>query len=161
MRSIIKSIVVGAILALGFSTAMATAAGNPFIGTWKLSTAKSTSTGTDPWPTSETRVFSESDQGVMLTTKTVAADGKESTVGGNSTKWDGVPHAISGDPVADMVAVKRLGERMLEYTLTKAGKTVDRGTAVVSNDGKTLAFYGRAAGPKGAPVYYHEVCDRN
>jgi len=92
---------------------------------------------------------------------TTAADGKQGTVGGNPTKWDGMAHAISGDPTADKVTVKRLGERTVEYTLTKAGKTVDRGMAAVSNDGKTLAFYGRAAGPKGAQIYYHEVCDRS
>jgi uncharacterized Zn-binding protein involved in type VI secretion len=65
---------------------------------------------------------------VVLLIKTTASNGKKITVGGNPTKWDGMP-------------VKRRSERTVECTLTKAGAIVDSGTAVVSIDGKTLTLY--------------------
>jgi hypothetical protein len=161
MQSVMKTMVAGAILAIGMGAAVAAAAANPFVGKWTMNNAKSTSTGTDPSPKSQIRVFSESDQGVVLTTTTTAADGKKSTDIGKSVKWDGLPHAETGNGGgADMVAVKRLGERTVGYTLTKAGTTVDSGTGAVSNDGKTLSLYGTAAGPKGEQIHYHLVYDR-
>ena len=156
MHSMMKSIVVGAVLALGMAAAAANAADNPFIGTWKQINAKSTSTGTDPWPKSVTMVFTESDQGVALTTKTTAADGKKSTDVGKPIKWDGAPHAITGDPAVDAVSAKKLGERTLEYTFTKAGKTVQSGTGSISNDGKTMTLTGKVTTPNGE-VYYNLV----
>jgi uncharacterized Zn-binding protein involved in type VI secretion len=161
MQSVMKTMAVGAILAIGMGAAVATAAANPFVGTWSMNNAKSTSTGTDPSPRSQIRVYSESEQGVVLTTTTTAADGKKSTDIGKPVKWDGMPHADTGGGAgADTVAVKRLGERMVEYTISKAGTTIQSGTAAVSDDGKSLTFYGKATGAKGEQIAYHQVYDR-
>lgn len=159
MHSMMKSIVVGAVLALGLGAVVANAADNPFVGTWKESNTKSTSTATDPWPKSVIRIFSESDQGIALTTKTTAADGKKSTEADKPIKWDGLPKALTGDPNVDTIAVKSLGERTIEYTFAKAGKTIQSGTVAVSNDGKTLTINGRVTTPNGE-AYYNIVHDR-
>jgi hypothetical protein len=162
MHSMMKTIVVGAALVLAMSAVVATAAENPFVGTWKQDNAKSTSTSPDPWPKSVTRVYTESDQGVALTTTTMAADGKTSTTVRPAIKLDGAPHTvtITGDPTVDTVSLKQLGERMIEYAYTKSGKPVASGIAAVSNDGKTLAFTGKLMTPKGEQVYYTIVHDK-
>ncbi len=158
MHSMMKSIIVGTVLVLGTGAAVATAAENPFIGTWKQNNAKSTSTSPDPWPKSVTRVITGSDQGVGMTTRTTGADGKKSTTVGPPIKWDGVSRAVTTDPAVDALSIKQLGERMVEYAYTKMGKTVHSGTGAVSNDGKTLTFTGKIMTPTGE-VYYNLVHD--
>jgi len=103
MHTMIRTLIVGAILAIGTSAALAADA---VIGTWKLNVAKSTfSPG--PAPKSQTRTYAESPQGIALTIKTVAADGKESTAA-LTFKEDGNPYPMSGNPDFDTVSVKRV-----------------------------------------------------
>jgi hypothetical protein len=135
MKTIFKSVLVGAVLAI--ATAAASAA-DPVIGTWKLNAAKSTfSPG--PAPKSQTRSYAQSPDGMVLTTKTVAADGKESTLS-LTFKADGKPYAVSGSPDFDTVSVKRVNARTVNSTQMKAGVTVGTGVRKVSKDGKTLTF---------------------
>jgi len=135
MQTIIKTLFVGAILALGTSVA---SAADAVIGTWKLNVAKSTfSPG--PAPNSQTRTYAESAQGIALTIKTVAQDGKESTAT-VTFKEDGKPYAMSGNPDFDTVSVKRVDAFTTNSTQTKAGVSVGTGVRAVSKDGKTLTF---------------------
>jgi len=135
MQTIIKTLFVGAILALGTSVA---SAADAVIGTWKLNVAKSTfSPG--PAPNSQTRTYAESAQGIALTVKTVAQDGKESTAT-VTFKEDGKPYAMSGNPDFDTVSVKRVDAFTTNSTQTKAGVSVGTGVRAVSKDGKTLTF---------------------
>jgi hypothetical protein len=135
MQTVIKALIVGAILAIGTSAA---SAADAVIGTWQLNVAKSTfSPG--PAPKSQTRSYAESPQGIVLTTKTVAADGKESTLS-LTFKADGKPYAVSGSPDFDTVSVKRVDALTVNSTQMKAGVTVGTGVRTVSKDGKTLTF---------------------
>src|SRR5580704_312039 len=123
MQTRIKTLLVGAIIAIGTGTALAADA---VVGTWKLNLAKSTfSPG--PAPKSQTRTYVESPQGMMVTVKTTAADGKESTTT-LTLKDDGKPYPMSGNPDVDAVSAKRVDALTLNSTQTKAGVTV--GTAV-------------------------------
>jgi hypothetical protein len=135
MKTIFTSVLVGAVLAI--ATAAASAA-DPVIGTWKLNAAKSTFS---PGPAlkSQTRSYAQSPDGMVLTTKTVAADGKESTLS-LTFKADGKPYAVSGSPDFDTVSVKRVDARTVNSTLMKAGVTVGTGVRKVLKDGKTLTF---------------------
>jgi hypothetical protein len=135
MQTIIKTLIVGAILALGTSAA---SAADAVIGTWKLNVAKSTFS---PGPAlkSQIRAYAESAQGIVLTIKTVAADGKESTTS-LTFKDDGKPYAVSGNPDFDTVSVKRVDAFSVNSTQTKAGVNVGTGVRTVSKDGKTLTF---------------------
>src|ERR1700724_4245251 len=100
MQTLFKTLLVGAILAIATGTALAA---DPVVGTWKLNLAKSTfSPG--PAPKSQTRTYAESPQGITLTIKTTAADGKESTAT-LTFKDDGKPYPVTGNPDFDMVAV--------------------------------------------------------
>ncbi|GAC1300224.1 MAG: hypothetical protein NVS1B6_09040 [Steroidobacteraceae bacterium] len=135
MQSFVKTSFVGAILALATGSAFAA---DPAIGTWKLNLAKSTfSPG--PAPKSQTRTYVESPQGITLTIKTTAADGKEST-NMLTFKDDGKPYPVSGNPDFDRVLVTRVDEFSVHSTQTKAGAPVGNGVRTVSKDGKTLTF---------------------
>jgi hypothetical protein len=135
MKTIFKSVIVGAVLAIA---AAAASAADPLVGTWKLNVAKSTFSA-GPAPKSETRSYAQSPQGIVLTRKTVAADGKESTVS-LTFKTDGKPYAVSGSPDYDTVSVKQVDARTANSTQMKAGVTVGTGVRKVSKDGKTLTF---------------------
>jgi hypothetical protein len=135
VQTIFKTLFVGAILAIGTSAALAA---DPAIGTWKLNLAKSTfSPG--PAPKSQTRSYVESAQGMTLTVKTTAADGKESTAT-LTFRDDGKPYPVSGNPDFDMVSVTRVDALTVHSTQTKAGAAVGTGVRTVSKDGKTLTF---------------------
>jgi hypothetical protein len=135
MQTTIKTLIVGAILAIGTSAA---SAADAVIGTWKLNVAKSTFS---PGPAlkSQTRTYAESAQGILLTIKTVAADGKESTTS-LTFKDDGKPYPSSGSPDFDTVSVKRTDALTVHSTQMKAGVNVGTGVRSVSKDGKTLTF---------------------
>jgi hypothetical protein len=135
MQTIFKTLLVGAILAIGTGTALAADA---VAGTWKLNVAKSTF-APGPAPKSQTRTYSESAQGMTLTLKTTAADSKESTVT-LTFKDDGKPYPVRGNPDFDMVSVSRVDPLTVHSTQTKAGAFVGSGMRTVSKDGKTLTF---------------------
>lgn len=155
MQAILKTLTVGAILAIGTSSALAADAA---VGTWKLNLAKSTfSPG--PAPKSQTRVYSESARGMNVIVKTTAADGKESTT--NLTfKEDGKPYPESGSADFDMVAVTRVDALTSHATQMKAGATVSTAVRTVSKDGKTLTFAQKGTHADGAKFDNVSVYDK-
>jgi hypothetical protein len=155
MQTLFKTLLVGAILALGTNAALAADAA---VGTWKLNVAKSTfSPG--PAPKSQTRTYAESAPGLTLTLKTVAADGKETT-NTLSFKDDGKPYPVTGSPDFDMVAVTRVDALTVTSVQTKAGKAVGSGTRAVSKDGKSLTFSAKLTDAKGVKHDDVSVYDR-
>jgi hypothetical protein len=135
MQTVFKTLLVGAVLAIGSGTALAADAVE---GTWKLNLAKSTfSPG--PAPKSQSRTYADSAQGMSVTVKTTAADGKESTTT-IVFKDDGKTYPVSGNPDFDAVSAKRVDALTLNSTQTKAGATVGTAVRTVSKDGKTLTF---------------------
>jgi hypothetical protein len=87
MQTLYKTLIIGAIFAIGMGSALAADA---VVGTWKLNLAKSTfSPG--PAPKSQTRSYVESAQGMTVTVKTTAADGKDSMTT-LTYKEDGKPY---------------------------------------------------------------------
>jgi hypothetical protein len=155
MQTIFKTLFVGAILAIGTGTAVAA---DSAVGTWKLNLAKSTfSPG--PAPKSQTRIYAESAQGIALTVKTTAADGKDSIT--NLTfKEDGKPYPVSGNPDFDMVSVTRVDALTIHSTQTKAGATVGNAVRTVSKDGKTLTFSQKGTHANGAKYDDVSVYDK-
>src|SRR5271165_6954296 len=155
MKTLFKTLAVGAILAIGTGTALAADA---VVGTWKLNVAKSTfSPG--PAPRSQTRVYAESAQGMAVTVKTTAADGKESSTT-LTFKEDGKSYPISGNPDFDMVSVTRVDASTVHSTQMKAGATVGSAVRTVSKDGKTLTFAQKATHSNGAKYDDVSVYDR-
>ncbi len=139
MKTMLKTLLIGAALAVGSTSLVTTAqAADSVVGTWKLDVAKSKFT---PGPAykSQTRVYSESANGLTLITTTTDASGKEMT-NQLTFKYDGKPYAATGNADFDMVSVTRVDAMTVHSTQTKAGKTVGSGIRTVSKDGKTLTF---------------------
>jgi hypothetical protein len=155
MQTIFKTLLVGALLAIGTGTVLAADAA---VGTWKLNLGKSTfSPG--PAPKSQTRIYAESAQGMTVTVKTTAADGKESTT--NLTfKEDGKSYPASGSPDFDMVSVTRVDASTIHSTQTKAGATIGNAVRTVSKDGKTLTFAQKGTHASGGKFDDVSVYDR-
>jgi hypothetical protein len=150
MKRIVNSLFIGAILAMCAGTAFAA---DPAVGTWNLNLAKSTF-NPGPAPKAQTRTYAESAQGTTVTTKTTAADGKEST-NTLTFKEDGKPYPISGSPNADMVSITRVDPLTIHGTRTKAGAVVGTVVRSVSKDGKTLTFKENGVDAKG--VKFNDV----
>ena len=155
MQTIFKTLAVGAILAIGTGTVLAADAA---VGTWKLNLAKSTfSPG--PAPKSQTRTYVESAQGMTVTVKTTAADGKDSPTT-LTYKEDGKSYPESGSPDLDMVTITRVDALTIHSTQTKAGATIGTAVRTVSKDGKTLTFAQKGTHANGAKYDNVSVYDK-
>ena len=155
MKTVFRTLFVGAILLIGTGAALAA---DPVIGTWKLNLAKSTFTP-GPAPKSQLRTYAESPQGIVLTIKTTAADGKESAMS-LTFKDDGKPYPVSGNPDFDMVSVTRVDALTVHSTQMKAAKAVGTGVRSVSTDGKTLTFSSKRTDANGVKHDDVSVYDR-
>ena len=142
-----------------FSVALV-AANNPFVGTWKLNTAKSKGT---PGTLSKeaTVVFDAVGDQMKRTVTGIDPDGEP--VNTSSTiPWDGKEHKVEGPkgrpPV--MVAVKSVNDRRVNVTVKRDGKVVSSGHVDVSKDGKTMAARLKGEDPKGRKFDNVEVFDK-
>jgi hypothetical protein len=142
------------VLAFVFCTAMSCplwAQDNPFVGTWKLNTAKS-KFEPGPGPKSLTRTIVAQGTGANYSFEGVGADGA-SYAYSFSTNYDGKDSAITGTGTpggADTIALKRVSSRKTEGTLKKDGKEISKVVAEVSKDGKvaTVRTKGKTADGK-------------
>src|SRR4051794_27589911 len=124
------------VLAFCIFSTISTAADNPFVGTWKLNTAKSKGTpGT--MVKEETVVFETGGNGVKRTVTGIDPDGQKLNMSA-TIPWDGMEHKVDGPTGPAMVAVKAMNDRTLNVTVKVNGKVVSAGRAVVSKDGKTM-----------------------
>ena len=155
MQTLYKTLIIGAIFAIGMGSALAADA---VVGTWKLNLAKSTfSPG--PAPKSQTRSYVESAQGMTVTVKTTSADGKDSMTT-LTYKEDGKPYPESGSPDLDMVTLTRVDALTVHSTQTKSGATVGTAVRTVSKDGKTLTFAQKGTHANGAKYENVSVYDK-
>lgn len=142
------------VLAFVFCTAMSGplwAQDNPFVGTWKLNTAKS-KFEPGPGPKSLTRTIVAQGTGANYSFEGVGADGA-SYAYSFSTNYDGKDSAITGTGApggANTIALKRVSSRKTEGTLKKDGKEISKVVAEVSKDGKvaTVKTKGKTADGK-------------
>lgn len=118
------------LIALLFVGAVALAAADPFVGTWKLNVAKSKFQGSTP-PQSQT--------------VTIDADGKVSISGTDSngpvawsyTAAPGGTATITGIPDSNVMEVRK--DNVVDHTW-KMGKGNSKGHGVISKDGKTMTY---------------------
>ena len=143
-----------------FSVALI-AADNPFVGTWKLNTAKSKGTpGT--LSKEETVVFEAVGDQMKRTVTGIDPDGEPLNIS-STIAWDGKDHKVEGPkgrpPV--MVAVKPVNDRRVNVTVKGAdGKVLSSGHAEVSKDGKTLTATFKGEDPKGRKFDNVEVYEK-
>jgi hypothetical protein len=131
---------------------------DPVVGTWVLNVAKS-KFNPGPAPKNETRTYAVAGSDLKASSKGVDGDGKE-TSSTWTVAYDGKEQAITGNPDADKLVVKRVDANTTNYTETKAGKVVFTGTRTVSKDGKTLTITTKGTNAKGQKVDDVAVYDK-
>jgi hypothetical protein len=141
-------------MVVGFGFAVlngqATAAGDPFIGTFAMNAAKSTA-DPGPLPKSSTLKTEDAGQGKVKTTGDgVLADG-------TTQHWevtylrDGTPAPMSGNPNVDTVSVKQIDPNTLQVSEMKGGNVVNSLKVQVSADGATMTSTITGKTPDGKP----------
>ena len=115
----------------------ATAADDPFLGTWRLDLAKST-IAHNPGVKSKEFVLSPTAEGVMITeTLELLAGGDRQVTRLPYTYGKPVPQA---GPGFDALLVEKTGERTALWTVLLNGKPLSQLQVTVSPDGKEMAF---------------------
>ena len=133
-------------------------AADPFLGTWKINTAKSTySPG--PAPKSGTVVFTEEGGWLVGKNETVNADGT-TTTRTNRYKRDGKPYPFDSAIGKGMISLKLTGERQALSTLKLEGGNTLTFKSVISADGKTRTMTTTGKNAQGQAVKNTVVYDR-
>ncbi len=134
----------------------ASAADNPFTGTWKLSAAKS-KYSPGPAPQSQTVTITPDNQ----VTNQVTIEGTDGD--GKAVKWsyiavNGKQAAITGMGANSSVIEKRMRNRVTHSWSMEGKKSTGRGT--ISEDGKTLNYRIKGTGMDGKPMNNVEVFEK-
>jgi len=137
----------------------AAVAGDAFFGTWKLDAAAS-KYSPGPAPQDQVIKFATTEEGTLVLSETVGADGK-------AAKWsyvsrfDGKDVPYKGNPNADTTSAKRIDGNNYENIWKKAGKPTIHAKCSVSADGKTMTITQSGTNAEGKAVnnvaVYHRM----
>jgi hypothetical protein len=136
-------------LAFAASPQVALAQSDPFDGMWQLNLAKSNLTGPAAGSPKSATLYNRG-EGQNRRFTLVGID-----VQGNPFSavymhiYDGQPHPTTGLPDVDASTFTRVDAHTINYSSTKAGKVVETGTMVVSQDGKTLSITAKGTDASG------------
>ena len=159
MYRFFSMLIVGAVFAIGTgATAVAAPAPDPVIGTWTLNVAKS-KFSPGPAPTSATRTYAQTADGIALTFSGVAADGTP-TSGASTFKYDGKDYPITGSPDYDTLSLKRVNRTTVKSLLKKDGKVIGHTTRTITAHGKLLTLSSSGKDAKGTRFHQVAVYDR-
>jgi hypothetical protein len=133
------------------------AAGDGFLGTWKLNEAKSKMAA--GLAKNSTVVYTADGDKVKVTID--GTDDKGQAFHSEWTgKYDGKDYAVTGDPSSDMRAYKLEGTRTLVATTKKDGKAGVTARIVLSADGKTRTVTVSGTDASGKKVTATQVYDK-
>ena len=150
----VRSIVI-AVAVCFVGAALALAADDPFLGTWKLNEAKSKIGG---GPKNDTVVYEAAGDSVKITTDGTDPSGKVHTEW--TGKFDGKDYPVSGDPNANGRAYKKVDDHTLTFDNKKDGKVTFSGRITLSADGKTRTVHISGTGSDGKKFESHAVYDK-
>jgi hypothetical protein len=131
----VRSLVVVGAVFLVLAAAAAAQSTDPWVGTWKLNTAKSKySPGPSP-KSSRLTVTAALNGGIKQVNRTQPLTGPatESEV---TAMFDGKDYPVKGNPNADMQSFTKLDSRSYQVVGKKGGKVTLTSTVVISADGK-------------------------
>ncbi len=134
-----------------FSLSLTMLAGeNPFSGTWKFNPAKGHPD--PPVAKSNVAVVVADDTNFSLVQEGI--DDKDKPFKFSyKAKLDGKDYPITGDPDADSVSLKRVGQREMKIALKKDQNVTFTLDVVVSEDGRTTTVRNADDLQKGSDVY--------
>jgi hypothetical protein len=118
------------------------------VGTWKYNEAKSKF---DPGPAtykSRTVKVEAAGEGLKVAVEGVATDGKAQAYS-YTFNYDGKDYPVTGSPLFDAVAVKKIDDHTTEGTNKKGGQVVSTATNVIAKDGKTMTVTTKGKNDKG------------
>jgi hypothetical protein len=153
---IMKRLGLGVIVALALTLPAFGQSVDPFIGTWKLNTAKSTSSG---YPLNKSSTLNIVREGQTLVAN---ADGVDAQ--GQPFKrvtqhiYDGQPHPTTGNPDWDATAFTRVGNT-INAVRFKNGKVVEVAQYII-DPGKTYSGHSEGVTANGQPLHDYLVWDR-
>jgi hypothetical protein len=148
MKNALGTFLVGVMLGVaGVGVNWAADKPDPVVGTWTLNLANS-KFSPGPAPKSQTRTYTQGDDGISVTVTGVAADG--SSISQQSTfKYDNKAYPFSGATDYDAITLKRVNGSTVKSTMMKAGKQVGSTTRTISAHGKVLTLSTKATGADG------------
>lgn len=121
------------VIAVLFATAAL--AESPFIGTWKLDSAKTKFTAGEP-PREETLVVADAGDHATVTATGTTADGRPISIR-YSVPAKGGPADIQESP-CDAMTITRTGANATDTVCTRRGRPIGTRHTVISDDGKTM-----------------------
>jgi hypothetical protein len=147
-----RSLMISATLiaALVLALAVIAVAADPFIGTWKMNTAKAQVIGPGTPDKSSIAKLEAIENGIKFTSDVVNAENKASHME-FTVKFDGKYYPVK-DSSVDSVMVNRRNSRTLEYSFKKDGKVVTTYLAIASEDGKKTSVVMKTKSPKGEDI---------
>lgn len=155
-RTLIVSVVAGCFLLVSPAISQSP---DPWVGTWKLNTAKS-KYSPGPAPASSTLVSVAIDGGFKQTVNSVMAAIGLPTQSEVTAKFDGKDTPVKGNANADTSAYTKIDSRSYEVVSKKNGKVTLTSRVVISADGKTRMVTQTGVDAKGRPVKNYLVYDR-
>jgi hypothetical protein len=141
------------------TTAIAWAADDPLVGTWKLNVSKSKYTP-GPAPQEETRVYEAQAEGINVTVRTIEADGHTATIH-ISANYDGKDYPVTGSSDYDVITkLTKISERVAEATLMHGSRLIATAKREVSPDGKTMTITYKTPQDQEHPINNQAVYDK-
>jgi hypothetical protein len=144
-------------LAIASLPQVSLAQSSPLIGTWKLNLDKSKLVGVAL--RSSTLTYTQDGQNIRATDQLIDAQGNSATAVFMHI-YDGMPHPSTGLSFYDASAYTRVDANTIIISRFKAGKLVQIGTLVVSQDGKTLTNPETGFRANGPPVEFILIYDK-
>jgi hypothetical protein len=154
-----SGIVIAGLVCLGLvAVTSGVQAQDKIAGTWKLNVAKS-KFDPGPAPKSMTVTYTPTGDTMKIAVELVPADGAKQHWE-MSGKYDGSDNKMTGNPMADTVAFKRIDANTTESTFKQAGKVVVTNRRTLSADGKTLRIESKGTTAEGKPQHDTQVFER-
>ena len=151
-----RSLVILALAALAVSSTLLAA--NTSVGTWKYNAAKSKFDPGPPYKSRTVKVEAHG-EGIEVTVDGVSGDGSKHGYT-YTANYDGKDNPITGNPMADTIAYKRIDDNTVEATTKKGGKVVATVRIVVAKDGKSMTVTVKGKNAKGEAFSSVVVYDR-
>ena len=131
MKRLVRSFILGALLAALAVIGRTDEATNPLLGTWLLDRAHSTFTPL-PGPKGQMRTYEPAaGGGEKLTARGIDSDGRPTMVQ-YTARYDGKDYAITGSAGGDLISLARIDKFTTRSTEKRAGKAVIVSTRTVS-----------------------------
>ena len=143
-----KSLVTLVLAALATSSTLLAA--NASIGNWKYSAAKSKFSPGPPYKSRTVKVEAHG-EGIKVTVDGVSGDGSKHGYS-YTAGFDGKDNPVTGSPMIDTIAYKKIDDNTYEGTSKKAGKVVSNVKIAVAKDGKTMTVTVKGTNAKGEAV---------